>query len=66
MAEWLENQTDLNVAAYHAGVALIERFRIQNQFMNNELQVICATSAFGMGIDKMIFVTLFITICQVI
>ncbi len=52
MAEWLENQTDLNVAAYHAGVAPIERFRIQNQFMNNELQVICATSAFGMGIDK--------------
>ncbi|MGK4160543.1 ATP-dependent DNA helicase RecQ [Limosilactobacillus reuteri] len=52
MAEWLENQTDLNVAAYHAGVVPIERFRIQNQFMNNELQVICATSAFGMGIDK--------------
>lgn len=52
MAEWLSSQTDLNVAAYHAGVATIERFRIQNQFMNNELQVICATSAFGMGIDK--------------
>lgn len=52
MAEWLEEQTNLKVAAYHAGVAPIERFRIQNQFMNNKLQVICATSAFGMGIDK--------------
>ena len=52
MAEWLTSQTNLRVAAYHAGVTPIERFWIQNQFMNNELQVICATSAFGMGIDK--------------
>lgn len=52
MAEWLTQHTDLNVAAYHAGIAPIERFQIQRQFMENELQVICATSAFGMGIDK--------------
>lgn len=52
MANWLSEHSSLNVAAYHAGIAPIERFRIQQQFMNNELQVICATSAFGMGIDK--------------
>jgi ATP-dependent DNA helicase RecQ len=52
MAAWLTSKTTLNVAAYHAGVTAVERFRIQEQFMNNQLQVICATSAFGMGIDK--------------
>lgn len=52
MAEWLRAVTDLRVAAYHAGLEAVERFRIQNQFMQNELDVICATSAFGMGIDK--------------
>lgn len=52
MAAWLTAKSNLQVAAYHAGVPAIERFRIQEQFMNNQLQVICATSAFGMGIDK--------------
>lgn len=52
MADWLSQRTALKVAAYHAGVAATERFRIQRQFMQNELQIICATSAFGMGIDK--------------
>lgn len=52
MAEWLQSRTKLNVAAYHAGIADIERFQIQHQFMLNQIQVICATSAFGMGIDK--------------
>ena len=52
MARWLTTVSDLRVAAYHAGLEAVERFRIQNQFMQNELDVICATSAFGMGIDK--------------
>ena len=39
-------------AFYHAGLATLERDRIQRQFMANQLAVICATSAFGMGIDK--------------
>ncbi|MBB1079086.1 ATP-dependent DNA helicase RecQ [Limosilactobacillus sp. STM2_1] len=52
MAEWLAERTGLNIAAYHAGITAIDRFQIQRQFMANELQVICATSAFGMGIDK--------------
>lgn len=39
-------------AFYHAGLSTLERDRIQRQFMTDQLAVICATSAFGMGIDK--------------
>ena len=52
VAEWLRSQTGLAVAAYHAGIPSLERYRLQQQFMKGQVQVICATSAFGMGIDK--------------
>lgn len=39
-------------AAYHAGMEPEERDRIQTAFLNGKLQVIVATIAFGMGIDK--------------
>ncbi len=39
-------------AAYHAGMHSEERKRIQEAFINDEIKVICATNAFGMGIDK--------------
>jgi len=52
IAEWLRSTTHLRVAAYHAGLTAENRFKIQQQFMAGELDVICATSAFGMGIDK--------------
>ncbi|HJK03750.1 MAG TPA: helicase-related protein, partial [Methanocorpusculum sp.] len=37
---------------YHAGMPTPERSRIQEGFLNNSIRVICATIAFGMGIDK--------------
>ncbi len=37
---------------YHAGMPTPERSRIQEGFLNNTIRVICATVAFGMGIDK--------------
>ncbi len=38
--------------AYHAGLGKDERQRVQGAFMNDELDAIVATVAFGMGIDK--------------
>ena len=37
---------------YHAGLSVAERNRAQELFINGEVQVVCATVAFGMGIDK--------------
>lgn len=39
-------------AVYHAGLSMTERNRAQDRFINGDLQVVCATVAFGMGIDK--------------
>ncbi|KAG7811777.1 hypothetical protein KL921_002043 [Ogataea angusta] len=37
---------------YHAGMTQDDRQRVQLGWQSNEIQVICATIAFGMGIDK--------------
>jgi DNA topoisomerase-3 len=39
-------------AAYHAGLQPAERDRVQAEFLRGALEVIVATTAFGMGIDK--------------
>ena len=39
-------------AAYHAGLEKTERERNQERFLRDETRVICATIAFGMGINK--------------
>ena len=42
----------VKAAAYHAGMSASERTRVQDSFLGDELEVVVATVAFGMGIDK--------------
>jgi ATP-dependent DNA helicase RecQ len=42
----------LSVSAYHAGMGDAARVKAQDDFMNSRTQMIVATNAFGMGIDK--------------
>lgn len=46
------NANGIKAVAYHAGLDSKLRAERQDQFLNEDVQVICATIAFGMGIDK--------------
>jgi len=45
-------QNGIDAAAYHAGLNFVERSKTQEDFIFDKMKVVCATIAFGMGIDK--------------
>jgi ATP-dependent DNA helicase RecQ len=45
-------RSGIDAAAYHAGMGAAERSGVQERFMTDELSVVVATIAFGMGVDK--------------
>ncbi|HEU4634587.1 MAG TPA: RecQ family ATP-dependent DNA helicase [Edaphobacter sp.] len=51
-AEELASQLGGSAAAYHAGLDPATRERVQRHFLSGNLEVVVATIAFGMGIDK--------------
>ncbi len=51
ISKWL-NQNNITSSFYHAGINSTDRASIQQNWIENKSQVIVATNAFGMGIDK--------------
>lgn len=51
-AEFLKAEGFAKVSVYHGGMDQEQRILIQQQFLYDQLQIICATSAFGMGVNK--------------
>ena len=51
-AEELAETLGSNAAAYHAGLDPATRERVQRNFLAGKLEIVVATIAFGMGIDK--------------
>lgn len=51
-SEILNDTMNIRAASYHSDIDTNDKVKIQQQFLNNDLQIICATSAFGMGFDK--------------
>ncbi len=45
-------RTGVDAVAYHAGMGAQERSEVQERFMTDEVSVVVATVAFGMGVDK--------------
>lgn len=52
LVELLGEEVNRKFAFYHAGLPSDQRRKVQERFMTGEIEVIVATNAFGMGIDK--------------
>ncbi|NCU16351.1 RecQ family ATP-dependent DNA helicase [Pallidibacillus pasinlerensis] len=52
VAQLLNEKGLCKVASYHAGLDQEMRILLQQQFLYNQIDVMCATSAFGMGVNK--------------
>ncbi|WP_093669655.1 RecQ family ATP-dependent DNA helicase [Sporolactobacillus nakayamae] len=52
LADYVRRKLGLRVAYYHGGMDPVDRRKIQNQFLDSQLDLLCCTNAFGMGINK--------------
>lgn len=52
VADYLNEHLNLQAESYHADKDRSDKVAIQKQFLDNQIQVVCATSAFGMGVNK--------------
>ncbi len=52
VADFIDRTLGRPAGAYHAGLDRDSRYRVQTDFMADRLQVVVATNAFGMGVDK--------------
>lgn len=51
-AQLLREQHGIQAESYHSDIEADDKIKIQQQFLHDNFQVVCATSAFGMGFDK--------------
>ncbi|MDA7025676.1 ATP-dependent DNA helicase [Bacillus sp. CLL-7-23] len=52
LAERISKETSLRTNCYHGGMETGDRVLIQQQFICRQLDIVCCTNAFGMGVDK--------------
>ncbi|CAO2827453.1 unnamed protein product [Amaranthus hypochondriacus] len=52
VAKYLNGKFKIKTTYYHAGLAARQRVSVQKKWHTGEVNVVCATIAFGMGIDK--------------
>lgn len=52
VSKFLNEKFKIKTAYYHAGIAARQRVAVQKKWYTGEVQIVCATIAFGMGIDK--------------
>ncbi|WP_353947883.1 ATP-dependent DNA helicase RecQ [Sporolactobacillus sp. Y61] len=52
LSDHLAQTLKIRTAFYHGGMTRVDRRKIQNQFLYGQIDVLCCTNAFGMGINK--------------
>ena len=52
VAQYLRNEVGMSAQAYHSQLEPHEKIDIENKLLNNEIKVVIATTALGMGFDK--------------